>query len=217
MRACARALVVAAVLGSVPSYAFRLQRIVIVGDSIETGLNLRRASNRASYRLQQRSNVLVHNFSSPGARMTNAPFAPGMTEAGSAISLITGVFTNSLHGVVVHIGYNDWAAGVSIADFASAYQAFLDDVPPSVSIACVTPTWTTEDEGRRNDAGATLGDFRAAVQQVCAARGAVVLDGLAAIPHDAMHFDDDGVHPNDRGHRAMAYYFWWHLRALGWL
>ena len=46
-------------------------RIMIIGDSLQSGTNLRRLSQQAGVLLQRQANVVVHNFSSPGARMTD--------------------------------------------------------------------------------------------------------------------------------------------------
>jgi lysophospholipase L1-like esterase len=49
----------------------------------------------------------------------------------------------------------------------------------------------------------------------CAPQGGF-LDGKASIPHDVNNFPD-GLHPNERGHRAMAKLLKTELDRLGWL
>jgi len=189
------------------------RRIMVIGDSIQAGTGLRHADSQASWRLQRSAGLVVHNFASPGATMADT-FFPGMTHATSAVDLLSGFF--GLYGVIINLGANDWHQPlITIALFSSAYGAFLDSIPPGIRVACMSPTWSTS-EGILNTHGATKDDFRAATRAVCAARGAAYLEGKDAIPNDPAYFVD-GLHPNDRGHKAMAAFLLRQLRALGWI
>src|SRR5262245_42840279 len=189
------------------------RRIMVIGDSIQAGTGLRHADNQASWRLQRSGGVVVHNFASPGATMADT-FFPGMTHATSAVDLLSGFF--GLYGVIINLGTNDWNQPlITIESFSSAYGAFLDSIPPGIRVACMSPTWSTS-EVVLNTHGNTRDDFRAATRAVCAAHGAAYLEGKDAIPNDPTYFVD-GVHPNDRGHKAMAAFLLRQLRALGWI
>jgi lysophospholipase L1-like esterase len=76
-------------------------------------------------------------------------------------------------------------------------------------------TWSTS-EGVLNAHGKTRDDYRALIKGVCTSRGLPYLEGLDAIPNDPAYFVD-GVHPNDRGHKAMGTFLLRQLRTLGWL
>jgi lysophospholipase L1-like esterase len=186
---------------------------MIVGDSIQSGTGLRRVTQQASYRLQGDARVVVHNFASPGARMTDHfPFA-GMNQAVTAVWLLDGFF--GLQGLVVALGTNDWWGNADLTVFRQTYADFLAGLPSRVRVACLSPTWRSEEENP-NPNGDTLDDFRDAIRDVCTAAGGGFLDGKDAIPHDVNNFPD-GLHPNERGHRAMAKFLKTELDRLGWL
>lgn len=189
-------------------------RILIVGDSIQTGQNLRDASAQAAAVLQRLGNVIVQDFSRPGARLTTFGFVPGMEEAGPAINLLHGPF-GRLDGVVINLGTNDWALGGDPADFERAYTRLLAALPPGMRAVCMGITWS-DLEGRPNARGYTKDDFRAATRRACDVRGIPYLDGRDAIPNDRTHFPD-GQHPGDAGHRAMGRWLAKQLAARGWL
>jgi lysophospholipase L1-like esterase len=198
-------------LVALPSHAFA-QRIMIIGDSIQSGTGLKRTSSQASDRLQRLANVVVHNFASPGARLTDG-FYPGMKHAVDAVWLLHGFF--GMQGVVIAIGTNDWAAGVDLAVFSQDYRDFLAALPPTLPVACMGMVWRA-DEGVPNATGLTLDDFRTAIRDACATRGKPYLEGKDAIPNSAAYFVD-GIHPNDRGHRVMGAFLQRELRGLGWI
>jgi lysophospholipase L1-like esterase len=189
-------------------------RIVIVGDSIQTGLNLENASAQASATLQRLGNVIVQNFSRPGARLTDAAFIPGMDQAGRAIDLLHGPFGH-LDGVVINLGTNDWALNADLDVFERAYGALLASLPPGLRVVCMGPTWSAE-EGRPNIGGHTMDDFRAATRRACDRRGFPYIEGRDAIPAGRRYFPD-GVHPNDAGHTIMGRWLRDQLKARGWL
>jgi GDSL-like Lipase/Acylhydrolase family len=195
-----------------PSQALALRRIMIIGDSIQSGTDLHRASDQASFRLQREGNVIVHDFASPGARMTDSFFL-GMDHAAPAVWLLHGLF--GMYGLVVSLGTNDWGAGVDLEDFSRTYRAFLAALPPSLHVACMSMTWSAA-EATLNAKGNSMDEFRDAIRATCTAMGKVYLDGKDAIPHSSEYFRD-GFHPNDRGHRFMGAFLVHRLRELGWL
>jgi lysophospholipase L1-like esterase len=194
--------------------AFPGRRIMVIGDSIQSGTGLVRDTNQASWRVQKSGGVVIHNFASPGATMGDAGFFPGMNHAVDAVRLLYGFF--GMYGVIINLGTNDWGQSViTRSAFGSAYGAFLDGIPQSLKVACMSPTWTST-ESMLNHEGFTRADFRETVKEVCAARNRPYIDGLAAIPNSSAYFVD-GVHPNDKGARFMGSFLLQQLKALGWL
>lgn len=190
------------------------RRIMVIGDSIQAGTGLTRATSQASWRVQKSGNVIIHNFASPGATMADAGFLPGMNHAVEAVELLSGFF--GMYGVIIDLGTNDWGqSAITRSAFGSAYGAFLDGIPQSLNVACMGPTWTST-EGMLNQEGFTRDDFRETIKEVCTARNRPYIDGLAAIPNSPAYFVD-GVHPNDKGGRVMAVFLLKQLKALGWL
>jgi len=185
---------------------------MIIGDSIQSGTGLRRTSDQASFRLQREGNVIVHNFASPGARLTDS-FFPGMNHAVPGVWLLHGFF--GMYGLVVSLGTNDWGQGADLTTFSQTYYDFLAALPPTLHVACMGMTWST-DEATVNANGNTRDEFRDAVRATCTAMGKPYLEGKDAIPHSTAYFSD-GLHPNDRGHRAMGAFLVRSLRQLGWL
>jgi lysophospholipase L1-like esterase len=189
------------------------RRIMVIGDSIQAGTGLKDVKDQASWRLQRFGHVVVHNFASPGATMADT-FFPGMNHAQTAVRLLHGFF--GMYGLIINLGSNDWGQpSITVASFSSTYGAFLDSVPPAIRVVCLSPTWSTS-EGVLNSHGETKDDFRTATRTACDARGAIYLEGKDAIPNDPAYFVD-GVHPNDRGHKAMGAFLLRQLRALGWI
>ena len=196
-----------------PALPFMGRRVMVIGDSIQAGTGLVNTQSQASFRLQRYGGVVIHNFASPGATMADTFFL-GMHHATTAVDLLSGFF--GMYGLVINLGTNDWGQSlITVSSFSSAYGAFLDSIPSRIKVACMSPTWSTS-EGMLNSHGNTKDDFRAATQAVCAARGDAYLEGKDAIPNNPAYFAD-GVHPNDRGHKAMGAFLLRQLRTLGWL
>jgi hypothetical protein len=196
-----------------PALAVTRRRIMLIGDSIQAGTNLVRTKSQASFRLQRYGGVIVHNFASPGAAMVTDGFFLGMSHGVTTVDLLYGF--RGMYGLLINLGTNDWGHSIPVSTFSSAYGTFLDSIPRTIRVACMSPTWSTS-EGMLNSNGNTKDDFRAATQAVCAARGDAYLDGKDAIPNNPAYFLD-GLHPNDRGHKAMGAFLLRQLRALGWL
>jgi lysophospholipase L1-like esterase len=146
--------------------------------------------------------------------MADVGFIAGMRNATQSVKLLHGSF-GQIHGLVIALGTNDWShSSVSVSSFSSAYGAFVQSIPPGIHVLCMSPTWRSGD-GQPNTRGETLDDYRAATRAVCESRGATYLDGKDVIPNDPAYFFD-GLHPNERGHRAMSSVLARRLREIGW-
>jgi lysophospholipase L1-like esterase len=189
------------------------KRFMIMGDSIQAGTGLTDVTKLTSHQLETNANVVIHNFSSPGARMSNVGFFAGMTNDGPCVQRVSGFF--GMQGVIIALGTNDWAGNTDFLTFFNDYVNLLDTIPPSLQVVCLTPLWRTND-GTTNAQGYTLDHYRFAAAVACASRGHAFLDGRQAIPNNAAYFADT-VHPNEAGHTAMATFLQDELTALGWL
>jgi lysophospholipase L1-like esterase len=205
-------------VGPVPRHARTVtipgRRVMVIGDSIMAGTGLSKDQNQATYRLQRYGGIVIHNFASPGATMADIPpFLPGMDQSVPAVKLLSGFF--GMYGLVIDLGANDWGqAGITPDAFDSAYGAFLDAIPAGLHVACMGFTWSTS-EGVLNAHGKTRDDYRAIIKDVCTARSVPYLDGKTAIPNLPTFFVD-GLHPNDKGNRAMGAFLVRQLHGLGW-
>lgn len=77
---------------------------------------------------------------------------------------------------------------------------------PQAQIVVATPLHRAE-EGPKADSGATLGDYVQVIRETAAQYSLPVLDLYAssAICRDTLEeLTDDGLHPNDQGHRILA-------------
>ena len=75
-----------------------------------------------------------------------------------------------MYGVIINLGTNDWGQSLITREaFGNAYGAFLDGIPQSLKVACMSPIWTST-EGMLNQEGFTRADFRETVKEVCTAR-----------------------------------------------
>jgi hypothetical protein len=82
---------------------------MVIGDSIQAGTNLHRVTDQATERVQHSGRIMVHNFASPGARMTDISFFAGMNQAIPAVNLLDGFV--GMYGIVINLGTNDWSSG----------------------------------------------------------------------------------------------------------
>ncbi len=189
------------------------QRFMLMGDSIQAGTGLSDKTKLAAHQLAANTNTVIHNFSSPGARISDAGILAGMTHDGPCVSSVYGFF--GMNGLIVALGSNDWSNDTDIQTFVEDYLNLLDTIPPGLPVACMTPIWRT-DESIPNGSGLTLNHFRYGVAIACAVRGHAWLDGRNAIPNDPAYLADS-VHPNEAGHTAMATFLEDELTNLGWI
>ncbi len=188
-------------------------RFMIMGDSIQAGTGVTDVTRLTSHQLQANANVVIHNFSSPGARMSNAGFFAGMTNDGPSVQRVFGFF--GMQGLIITLGTNDWAGNTDISTFYTDYLNLLDTIPQSLPVVCLTPVWRSN-ETTTNAQGFNLNAYRYVAAIACASRGHTFLDGRQAIPNDNAYFTD-GLHPNEIGHDAMAAFLQTELTTLGWL
>jgi lysophospholipase L1-like esterase len=108
--------------------------------------------------------------------------------------------------ITVAHGTNCWTRTPHTAAMvAEGLRAFLDVVRqghPETPIVVVSPIVRPDAESTPNRLGATLGDLRAAIEDVATERADVTLvPGLPLVPPEQL---PDGIHPGDEGHAAMS-------------
>jgi lysophospholipase L1-like esterase len=108
--------------------------------------------------------------------------------------------------LTIAYGTNCWVRTPHSAQMVGAgFAAFLDVVRqghPGIPIVVVSPILRPDAEATPNRLGATLADIRGAIEDVATGRGDVTLiPGLGIVGEDHL---GDGIHPDDRGHAALA-------------
>jgi hypothetical protein len=199
--------------------ASALKRFMIMGDSIQAGTGVTTAASVTANLLSTTANVVIHNFSSPGARMTDVGFFPGMTHDGTCVQQVQGFF--GMQGLIITLGTNDWGGGIDATTFLNAYLALLNSVPAGIPVVCVTPIWRSDEDTPNATSGLVLNSIRFAAAVACASKGFPWIDGSALVPHDRTYYSEPAtsvaVHPNDLGHMQMATNLRAQLTAIGWL
>ena len=127
----------------------------------------------------------------------NATAEPG--RLATLVTRLTGMCTGSNNKIVLFMGTNDWASGVSSAAFATLYAALVDAIiaaRPDVTILCVSPTTRTGEN-------ATMVAYRTAIAAIVTARPSAriaYVSGPSLV--DAANLQD-GLHPNNAGHAQL--------------
>jgi hypothetical protein len=154
--------------------------------------------------LSTTANVVIENFSSPGARMTDVGFFPGMTHDGMCVQQVHGFF--HMQGLIITLGTNDWGGGVDGTTFLNAYLALLDSIPAGIPVVCVTPIWRSDEATPNPTSGLVLNNIRFVAAAACALRGFPFIDGSALVPHDRLYYSEPStaVRPPSERPRAHA-------------
>jgi len=118
--------------------------------------------------------------------------------------------------VTVSYGANDWNVHVPLTEFrenARALVAALRRRFPQAPLVLTTPVPFFRATAP-NKGGATLDDFRHALEDVGQEQNVPVIRGTDLVPADHYYFND-WSHPNDQGMQRIAENLLAHLRALG--
>ena len=166
-------------------------RALIVGDSITQGYD-------AIYPSLSYANLTVSEFGFEAVNQAigGEVFNHGMLGTSPVIDAEI---------ITVAYGTNDWSKTQTlelIKDSAEKFFTKLKSIYPKARIFYISPIW-------RKDIGAMKpsGDFYSAVsalKEIAKGAGAVVIDGVNLIPHDAGVFADGRLHPNDLGFTQYA-------------
>lgn len=198
-------------MSSLPSYA----RIVVIGDSLTMGCYASEVTNTWP-------RVLIHalrgrdNGSAASVLVQGVGGITTGTENGGMLATLQALgIVPQADLLVVELGTNDFANGVTLNQFQSDYSALLEYlVTPAhqpVALVCVGP-W--EAGPATNGLGAAASEYLSAIQVVAASLASsypqmavhtVDIGALAANPdYHGMNTCVDTFHPNDPGHNAIA-------------
>lgn len=105
--------------------------------------------------------------------------------------------------LIMMIGTNDWATGfASAAAFQAAYLGFLNALPGTYPVRCVSPLLTAGASSREGAGlhGFTLDDLRTAVANAAAATTRTNVTHITGKTILTSSDLDDGLHPTTAGH-----------------
>jgi GDSL-like lipase/acylhydrolase family protein len=172
-------------------------RWIAYGDSIQEGWNAS-APPLAWPHIVGRDNGLdVYNLGYAGAARGEIPLAEEIAELPAEV-------------ISINHGTNCWTrVPYSIGMFREGLVAFLDIIRqghPGTPLVVASPVVRPDAESTPNRLGATLGELRRTMEEVVEDRARTdpnlqLLSGLGLI--ELRHLDD-GIHPNDEGHRLIA-------------
>jgi hypothetical protein len=208
------------------AHAVLQDRWILVGDSImsnvfEENSNIPAlASNLTSHLIEQKANVVIHNFSSPGARMGDGGIkGVGAVNQIGAISHISGFF--KAKGVIITLGTNDWGA-TSTSEYYLAYSKFVKHArSKGLLVACVSPIWRADQNSYKQVKGDNrwqLWTYRLVTQWACEHSGGKYIDGGQAPVQGLQFFGDKnnfGLHMNTYGHSVFSDWLVYKMRNLG--
>lgn len=181
-----------------PAMAFS-RNLLVVGDSITVGVGLKKTRNRWTNLLERKENISVRDFSLCAGRIWDDFFAGSIGASGQTRAYAYLSFQGFGTKATVIFLTNDWAVEAPLGEMQTQLDQMLS-VVDSHPVLCILPT-PRANETLPNGLGLYLDDYRDAIEAVCAAHGAAILDG-ASIGLTQRHFAD-GVHLNDRGHRKL--------------
>ncbi len=169
------------------------ERLLVLGDSIPAGCAASSPLRAYTARLALELGTDYINWSVGGAQL----------QSGLARMAMTLEWQKAL----VAYGTNDFNCNRSAAECREEMTLFLKYLTrrPGVTIYLLTPIVWPDNEKRRNEAGCTLDDIRAALSEAAAAFPQVrVIDGRKLLSDKAANFAEDGLHPSDEGMAILA-------------
>lgn len=107
--------------------------------------------------------------------------------------------------VIVALGTNDFSDNHSmdrIRSDCAEYLSRLSLIYPGKPIFCITPIWRADEAIAK--AGGLIEDAREVIREEAEKHNAIVIDGLAMVPHRCEYFADAVIHPNDLGFALYA-------------
>lgn len=201
-------------------------RWILVGDSImsqviETNSGKPALSrNLTSHLVEEKANVVIHNFSSPGARMANGGIKGfGFFNFKSSLNHINGYFPAK--GVIITLGTNDWGSSTT-SEFFTAYKSVVQHSKSlGLKVVCVSPIWRADElsyKQAKGDSRWQLWTYRLVVQWACEQGGGVYIDGRTAPVAGLQFFGDAknvGLHLNTYGHTVFSDWLVYQMRNIG--
>lgn len=204
------------------------ERWILVGDSIQANIFEQtiepQARNLIANQIPLRANVIIHNVSAPGMRMTARKLPeftlPGASGRLSTLEQISGAYGAA--GVVITLGSNDWAQpDVEKAQLIEAYRVYVAHARKlGLEVVCVGPIWRSDWDHavRHPDGDYVLADFSAAIRDACVSAEGSYIDGLEAPLANLRYYGDVNppiVHLNTKGHAVFADWLVAEMRKIG--
>lgn len=180
-------------------------RLVVVGDSIVSGIDAVPASQHCFATQLRRSQSSDWNitFDSSRSRALHS-FSGDLNGLGNDIAARCNGTAQNV--VLWELGTNDYGDDQTASSYQTNLETVLDAInaaDTSIEVLLLT-LLTRDEEGVANGAGDTPEDFRTAQSNVQAARSSWVtlIDGPASVTHPT-NFHSDGLHPNNAGHDEL--------------
>ena len=206
------------VLAAVTTVAFLLQgtavavdsarpaKLVILGDSISTGVGASDPSKRYSTRILHALSQTEPNFQEVNLAISGSSLVDtAWPRAGASAypHLIKKTIDDAPDILLIQHGTNDNTLGHSAGEFLWAYRQTVREIKlacPQTRIVCMTicPAWGVE---RCDDAW--LQRVNVGIQEIGARENVLVAQTYLKLRHRKELFPD-GVHPNDQGHAIIA-------------
>lgn len=208
------------------TFAALQDRCILVGDSImsnvyEENSNTQALSrNLTAHLLEEKANVVIHNFSSPGARMADGGAKGfGAVNHLNALNHISGYFKAQC--VIITLGTNDWGSSTT-GDYFAAYKKFVQHARGlGMKVACVSPIWRVDQnqyKQAKGDEKRQLWTYRVVTQWACEQGGGKYIDGGQAPVQGLQYFGDKnngGLHMNTYGHVVFSDWLVYQMRNIG--
>lgn len=164
---------------------------LFLGDSITQGMDAQHPSFAYAMTATRMLGVGHHNYGIGGARFV----ADSLPEAPLADPL----------GITIAYGTNDFSGAWGL-EHAQAYLQRVRVLWPKTALTVLSPLWRSpaDPEGKRNESGQSLDDYRAGLAELVRA-----IPGARLIPHEQLlppvpELLVDGTHPGDAGHLAYG-------------
>lgn len=165
--------------------------LLVFGDSITIGENVKRPSNRYCAKLAKALGAQEFNKAIGGEHY--CPFLSKTKEFFIPDAILTAY------------GTNDWSHG-SREEFLKKCGDFfrnLSENYPSSQIYALTPIWRKDYLDQK-----PFGHFLSVKQEVVSItksfKNITVLDCFDMVPHDEIYYSDRRLHPNDEGNQCMS-------------
>jgi hypothetical protein len=201
-------------------------RWILIGDSImsnvtESNSNIVGLSrNLAAHLVEEKANVVIHNLSSPGARMADGGIKGfGFVNYKNSINHVSGYF--GVKGIIITLGTNDWGYSTP-GEYFTAYLSVIKHAKSlGLKVVCVSPIWRADENSFKQPKGdkpLQLWVYRLVTMWACEQGGGVYIDGREAPVVGLQFFGDKsnfGLHLNTYGHLVFSDWLVYKMRNIG--
>lgn len=200
------------------------QRWILLGDSIQSVVIednnpsgvLPHAKNIASNLISQQTDVLIHNLSSPGNRVSDiGAIGFGVVNHLNSLNLISGIF--GAQGLIVTLGTNDWGNSANTTQWANDVRAIVDRAKSlNLKVVLVSPLWRSDHQEYKG--GYQMWIYAWMMQTIATEKGVTFINGYD-FGDDPLNYGDPvqnpRLHLNTRGHVNFANILVQKMKTLG--